>query len=286
MGHIIDAARCTYLLQQQLIAADNIHCHYQFRPAALTSSDDYIEITSDESSVRANLLVAADGANSWVRQQAKIFAPQQDYNQLGIVATIESTQSHRDTAWQRFLNTGPIAVLPLAEGRSSIVWSVDTALGRELLAKSATDFAAAVQEALGQRLGDITIASTPVGFPLRSQQAERYYRHRLALVGDAAHSIHPLAGQGANLGFKDVSALVQQLTQVATVEWGDTSLLARYQRARQTDNQQTDLLMTTLHHVFRNESPMWQMLRGRGMNWVGATLPIKQLLARQAMGQD
>ena len=313
LGYLIDSQECTRLLQSQLAAAVNIHTFYEFSARSLSfGSDDRsspldlgidnafaVELRSDKEVLRAPLVVAADGNRSWVRQQAKIMSSEHDYQQRGIVVRIRSELSHQDTAWQRFLATGPVAALPLADNQSSIVWSANLALAEELMAMSDKDFEVALTDALETRLGKVQVLSKRMSFPLKSQKAERYFKKGVVLIGDAAHSIHPLAGQGANLGFKDAASLaqvladalennsdsrVQSVPKLDASHLGDLVLLERYQRARKLDNQQTDMMMSALHLAYQSNAPWWLGARSVGMNWIGSSITVKRLLAKQAMG--
>ena len=313
LGYLIDSQECISLLQSQLELAENIDTFYEFSAVSLNFScvdrarklnlgagDGFsAELRSDNKVLRAPLVVAADGNRSWVRQQAKIMSSGHDYQQRAIVLKIHTELSHQDTAWQRFLETGPVAVLPLADNQSSIVWSANLALAEELMALSDKEFEIALADALENRLGKVEVLSKRLTFPLKSQRAERYFKKGVVLIGDAAHSIHPLAGQGANLGFKDAASLVIVLTgaledilnssvkgspRLDTSNLGDLALLERYQRARKMDNQQTDMMMSALHLAYQSNAPWWLGARSLGMNWIGSSIAIKRLLARQAMG--
>lgn len=289
LGHLVDSQQCNWQLQQAIGFCNNISTFYEFQAQSLELGADGVSIHTSELCLQAPLVVGADGSRSWVRQQAKIFASGHDYQQRGIVAKISTELNHQDTAWQRFLSTGPLAVLPLAENQSSIVWSADNQRAEELLALSPEELQQAIAQALEYRLGDVSLLSKVVAFPLQSQQAEVYFKRGVVLIGDAAHSIHPLAGQGANLGFKDATALTAVLQQQLAAprgktELGELSVLQRFQRARRLDNQQTDLLMSTLHQVFKNDSPWFLSARGAGMNWLSSSVSLKELLVKQAMG--
>lgn len=288
LGFMVDAEVCSEVLQQALLSQANIHFKCDFHGTQIEFVNGYAELVGrqegQQQELRATLVIAADGAHSWVRSQSKILAPARPYLQRGIVAKISTEASHRDTAWQRFLSTGPIAVLPLAGNTSSIVWSADETLADRLLSLSEVEFAEQLEAALESRLGNVKVLTRPQAFPLQSQHAERYCQANLVLIGDAAHSIHPLAGQGANLGFKDVAALTSLLKDVAASQLGDYSLLSKYQRQRRLDNLQTDILMTTLQRAFQNNAPLWTLARGRGMRWLSANRGLKSLFAKQAMG--
>jgi len=284
LGWMVDAQKLSYELQQILRQHNQIQCFFELKLNQLECAGDEILLSDGEQVFTSRLAIAADGAHSWLRRQSQIFSNQMAYEQRGIVATISSSEPHQDCAWQRFLSTGPVAVLPLANGDSSIVWSVDTDFSDELMAMPDTDFEVALSKALDQRLGATQLRSPRQAFPLVSQSASAYVKARLALVGDAAHSIHPLAGQGANLGFKDIARLSQILLNEDVANIGDLKVLGRYERSRRKDNQQTDQLMTALHYVYQNDDPIWASIRGLGMNLINRSDRLRQLLANHAMG--
>lgn len=288
LGYMVDAQACTRALQAKAQSNDlaNLSCYFETQFDQLKLSRRGAELIGSQGHWRANLVVGADGARSWVRQQAKIFSNKHAYRQCGIVAKVRTSESHNDCAWQRFLTTGPVAVLPLHDNFSSIVWSADLPLADELMAMNDGEFRVALAQALEQRLGDVIEVGARQAFPLISQQAESYISQSLALVGDAAHSIHPLAGQGANLGFKDLRCLTDMLAQAGSDKLGEPDFLAAYQRKRQPDNLQSDWLMSALNAGFRSDSPWWLSLRGAGMKWLNSSQRIKELLAQQAMGID
>ncbi len=281
LGHMVDAISLTILLQASLDEQPQISVCYE-------QSIENLRLDSDSATLgefTAPLIVAADGVNSWCRTQAKIFANRSDYEQKGIVARIQTKRLHEDTAWQIFLNSGPIGLLPLAKNQCSIVWSADNHFADELLDLDDSGFAQALTKALQNRLGEVELLSQRQTFPLASMQAQTYFKHRLVLIGDAAHSIHPLAGQGANLGFKDIVALVEQLTLCQdSASLGDLAVLLRYQKSRKADNEQTDKLMSFLHKTYQNDADWWSALRGTGMNWISGSERLKSILAKQAMG--
>ncbi|MBX2847693.1 MAG: FAD-dependent monooxygenase [Acidiferrobacterales bacterium] len=281
LGYMVDANSLTMLLQQAVVAHSQITADYDCDTSELVLGPDFASVDN----YQAPLIVAADGVNSWCRQQAKIFANKFDYQQRSIVARIQPELSHQDTAWQIFLQSGPIGLLPLANNECSIVWSASNDLARTLMSLSDEQFSASLCEALQDRLGKIKLLSKRHWFPLHSVKAETYFKHRLALVGDAAHAIHPLAGQGANIGFKDIDGLVEQLITIKDPDnLGDLEVLSRYQQARKADNEQTDLMMSALNKAYQNNTAWWASLRGYGMNWISNSDRIKSLLAKQGMG--
>ena len=294
LGHMVDSVQCTQLLQQEIERTPEISTYYTAQPEAIKRLEP---LSAGESSVQlllryegcdqilqAPLIVAADGAKSWVRQEAKIFANHHRYQQHGIVAKVETQEQHQNTAWQRFLSAGPLAFLPVEDNQCSIVWTVDSSDGHELMALDKSDFENRLTLALGRKLGQVSLITKPIAFELMSQQAQHYFTHNIVLAGDAAHSIHPLAGQGANLGFKDIDALTRILCDEQVGALSNIRLLQAYQRERKPDNQQTDLMMSALHNVYQQEMPIWLGLRGVGMNLVDRSSTIKAWLVKQAVG--
>jgi len=287
LGHVVDSPMCNFHLQQALLDSD-VSCFFAAQVQDLTQGSPRSQLLFDyqgeQRTLSCNLLVAADGGRSWLRQKAKIFANHHSYQQQGIVATISTESSHQNCAWQVFLESGPLAILPLANNLSSIVWSADNERASELMSLSNADFEVRLSQALSRRLGSVCLKSDRKSFPLHSVQAERYFSANVVLIGDAAHSIHPMAGQGANLGFKDALALGELLRNSGVQASSTPSLLDKYQRQRQSDNQQTDALMTALHHTYRVNSPLFMMARGVGMNLLNRSTLMRNILATHAMG--
>ncbi len=241
----------------------------------------------------ADLVVAADGANSRLRQWVGLPTREWDYDQQAIVCTVKTSQSHRFTAWQRFSPTGPLAFLPLlTEGGDehfcSIVWSQDTEEARRLMALDDGAFVGELEQAIERELGVIESISRRFAFPLRQRHAKDYITTGFALVGDAAHTIHPLAGQGANLGYGDVRALLDELARArkAGLSASDDLVLARYQRRRKGENLTMMAAMEGFKQLFaRDELPL-RWLRNTGMRWLNQLGPVKNRIAAEAMGLD
>jgi 2-octaprenylphenol hydroxylase len=249
-------------------------------------------VLSDGTRVTAQLLVAADGANSALRQLLGVENPAGSYGQRGIVAHIAPGQPHQSTAWQRFLHTGPVALLPLEDGRCSLVWSCENALADELLALDDAAFSERLTEATEGALGALTCVSARVAFPLGYAHAQHYTGSRFALVGDAAHRVHPLAGQGVNLGLLDAAALAETLlARRAGIrpDAGDALVLRRYARWRRRDNELTLGMMNMLHRLFAGNPADSETglakLAGRGLAVVNGIEPLKQRFAEHAMGR-
>ncbi|HEX7028398.1 MAG TPA: UbiH/UbiF/VisC/COQ6 family ubiquinone biosynthesis hydroxylase [Gammaproteobacteria bacterium] len=243
---------------------------------------------SDGRRLAGQLLIGVDGANSRVRQLAGIRAQTHSYRQQGVVAVVGTELSHRATAWQRFLPTGPLAFLPLADGRCSIVWSTGEARANELLSLEEAAFCKALGEASEYKLGEIISPGPRAAFPLQYLQAGQYTLPRLALAGDAAHVVHPLAGQGVNLGFRDAAKLVEQL-QVAHYrrqDLGAVKHLRRYERSRKADNRPMGLALDGLKYLFAAQSIPAVAARRFGLRTVDNFQPLKSFFMRQAMGLD
>lgn len=242
---------------------------------------------NDGRRVAARLVVGADGRDSWVRAQAGIATSGWEYDQQAIVANVSLTEPHRETAWQRFLPTGPLAFLPLADGRCSIVWSARSERARELMALDDTAFLKALEEASERRLGALTAIGRRAAFPLRLQHADQYVRPRLALIGDAAHAVHPLAGQGVNLGFLDAAQLADSLgeAQAQGRDIGGLWALRRYERARRGDNLRMLAAMDGFKRLFSNDQPLLVAARNAGLAAADRLTPLKRLFMEQALGQ-
>lgn len=236
--------------------------------------------------LRARLLVGADGAASRVRGLAGIAIGVRDYRQTAVVAVVSTEHAHQQTAWQRFLPTGPLAFLPLRDGRSSIVWSTTPQEAEALCAVDAEAFMQRLGDAFAQRLGRITAVDERARFPLRRQHAKQYVAERLALVGDAAHVIHPLAGQGVNLGLLDAATLAEVVLAVhaAGRDVGLQTHLRRYERWRHADNRVMQLAMDGFKDLFGSNAPPVRLLRNAGLGLVDRAGPLKQMLTRHAMG--
>ncbi|HWW22006.1 MAG TPA: FAD-dependent monooxygenase [Steroidobacteraceae bacterium] len=234
----------------------------------------------------ARLVVGADGSQSVVRASAGLSARTLDYRQLAIVATVRTSQSHENTAWQRFLRTGPLALLPLFDGHSSIVWSVDQGPARELLDLSEQAFNERLTAASDEVLGSARVVSQRISFPLRSLAARSYVAPRCALVGDAAHVVHPLAGQGANLGLLDAAALCEVIADAIAEreDPGALRALRRYEQQRRTHNLMMDSAMSAFRAGFAASVGPAALLVNTALGAVNRSGALKRLFARQALG--
>lgn len=292
LGHIIENRFITAALLEALDRRPGLSLFAGARLADLDLSDPGCVVLQTESGDRlaARLLVAADGALSPVRKLAGFRTREWDYGHKALVATVATERPHQACAYQRFLATGPLAFLPLPEsdGRHycSIVWSAEDARADELAGFDDDSFCETLGAALEYRLGRVIDSSDRFCFPLRQRHAVDYVRHRVALVGDAAHTIHPLAGQGINLGLKDVEALSAEL--LAAVgrggDPGDLETLGRYQRRRKGENLLMMAAMDGFKRLFGERRLPLRWLRNQGMQWVARSGPLKHRLMRHAMG--
>jgi 2-octaprenylphenol hydroxylase len=292
LGHIVE----NRLLQTALLQCVAKHRNVQvFNPVSVTTfarAADRLEISlEDGRTLQAELLVAADGANSRVREWAGLRLREWDYGQHALVATVATELPHRQMARQIFRREGPLAFLPLPDSADaqrfcSIVWSTTPVEAQSLLAASDTEFRARLAQAFEYRLGAIDESSRRFAFPLRARHALDYVAPGIALIGDAAHTIHPLAGQGINLGLLDAQALAAEIRRATArgLGAGAASALARYQRQRKGDNIATLATMEGFKRLFGANNLPLRLLRNRGLQWVDRNAPLKRLLIRQAMG--
>jgi ubiquinone biosynthesis UbiH/UbiF/VisC/COQ6 family hydroxylase len=238
--------------------------------------------------LHTRLLVGADGADSWVREQLRLTTTGREYGQSALVAHVSCERSHERTAWQCFTRGGPVALLPLADGRCSLVWSCPEAEARELAALPDDEFGARLTAATGSVLGTLRPTTRRLAFPLAARHTHRYTGPRFALIGDAAHQIHPLAGQGINLGLRDAAVLADTLAShlhgTRLADPGDALVLRRYERARKGDNLLTMGAMEGLHRMFTSDSSALTRLATAALGAVDRLPAVKRLLTDQATG--
>ncbi|OGA53704.1 MAG: ubiquinone biosynthesis protein UbiH [Betaproteobacteria bacterium RIFCSPLOWO2_12_FULL_62_13] len=272
-------------LWQGLHHADHVRVFSPARCAAMAWEPAAIVLRlEDGTELTAKLVVGADGADSWVRAQAGISAVPRDYGQLGVVANFATGRPHRGTAFQWFRRGGVLALLPLPGNRASLVWSTAEAHGRELLGLAADELQAQVESASHEALGALELITPPAAFPLQLQRVARLVQPRLALAGDAAHNVHPLAGQGVNLGLRDARELAAVLRERgAQADCGDYFLLRRYERARREDILALQLTTDGLQKLFGSDVVWLAMARNLGLRLVNLQPPLKNLLVRRAV---
>jgi 2-octaprenylphenol hydroxylase len=247
---------------------------------------DWVTVETDSGPLNARLAIGADGAKSAVRQSVGLTAEISDYDETAIVATINTEKPHESTAWQRFMRDGTLAFLPVADGAVSIVWSADTPLAQSLLAMPPADFERELNRASAEVRGTTRLVSERYPFPLRRLGAHRYVAHRCALVGDAAHVVHPLAGQGVNLGFMDAAALAELIIQASREKEdpGAMRILRRYERWRKSDVAIMSAAVTAFDRFLAHGSGPISRLAQRGLGWVNGSPELKRLFVGRALG--
>jgi 2-octaprenylphenol hydroxylase len=286
LGHIVenDIIRFALIkaLEQQSSATLMFDTEYQ--QIHQGESDVFITLKSGEPII-AKLLVAADGANSAIRKQFNMALSFKDYDHHALVATVKTKESHGNTARQVFLPTGPLAFLPLSDEHThSIVWSTSPNHCDELLAMDDTAFNKAVMAAIDGQCGLCEVQSKRVAFPLKMRYAQQWVNGNVVLMGDAAHTIHPLAGLGMNLGLKDAAYLIELLSN-ETKEFASTRTLRDYERTRKLDAQKHIAMMQGLKELFEGANPVKKLIRGVGLSLVDNLGPIKHLFVKEAIGK-
>lgn len=287
LGHIVENGLIQSVLYDRLLQDGELTMIIPAGIESIRTEDESISISLDDGRrLEARLLVGADGAGSRIRAMCGIDVDSYDYGQSGLVTTISTETHHREIARQRFLPGGPLALLPLADGRCSIVWSQPIAEADRRLALDEQAFRAELSEASDHLLGQVTACGERAAFPLRRQHARTYIAPRVALIGDAAHVIHPLAGQGANLGFLDAATLAEEIERAhrSDRDIGGQGALRRYERRRKGDNLLMQSAMDGFHVLFGSASPLLALPRSAGFNFVDAMPPLKQLFMQRAMG--
>lgn len=286
LGHIVENNLVQWTLWQAL-EAEGVRRLCPARVGGFEVREDRVQLELDDGeTLSARLLVAADGAGSPLRQRAGIATRGRDYAQRAVVAHVSTERPHQQTAWQRFLPAGPLALLPLADGRSSVVWSLPQAEAQRVLALDDRAFLDELGIASDFRLGRITATTRRAAFPLKLQLAERYQAERFVLLGDAAHAVHPLAGQGVNLGLRDVIELRDTLVAArgAGRDIAAEHVLRRYARRRHSADTLDALGFDALSRVFAWQSPGLVAARGLGVRLLDGVTPLKRRMARHAAG--
>jgi 2-octaprenylphenol hydroxylase len=288
LGHIVENRLIQHALWRALEAEPHITLRCPAQVAATEVDDDRRTLVlADDSRIAARLVVAADGGDSALRRMAGIETRDRDYGQRAIVAHVATERPHEDTAWQRFLPGATLAFLPLSDGRSSIVWSVPEAEASRLLTLDDGAFCAALGAAFDFRLGVIQGATARAAFPLRLKLAEHYLAPRFTLIGDAAHVVHPLAGQGVNLGLRDADELARVLVEArdAKRDFAGSTALRQFERRRRSDNALSAHAFDAIQRVFASEAMPLAALRGAALTVVDRVGPLKRLFAAHAAGR-
>ncbi len=244
-----------------------------------------VELASGKT-LTAKLLIGCDGRKSQVAARAGIKRSGHDYNQTSLVCAIKHELAHNNTAHQFFMPSGPLAILPLNDNCSSIVWTETTERAAEISEMNDADYMACLRPCFGDFLGEISLKGGRFSYPLNLTLAERFMDHRVALVGDAAHGVHPLAGQGLNLGLRDIAALTEVLANAARrgEDIGTVNVLQRFQQWRRFDTSASVISTDTVNKLFSNDNPLLRTVRDLGLGVVNATPNLRRGLIRQAAG--
>jgi 2-octaprenylphenol hydroxylase len=286
LGHVVPNAAVQAALWQALTEYPSVTLHTEVTLEALSQQSSYVTLTlSNQDTLQARLVIGADGAFSQVRALAHIPLDTHAYGQAAIVGCVRTEKSHEDACWQRYTQTGPVAFLAMRDNLSSLAWYVPEADLADYLSLPDEDFAQALTEASDGRLGEITWVGPRAGFPLVRRHAQKYVAGSVVLVGDAAHTIHPQAGQGVNLGFLDVVALTNVLSEAkqAGMPWYAESVLRRYVRRRYADNVLVQRAMDGFDALFAHDFPWKRPLR-QGVLTMGANFaPARILLTELAL---
>lgn len=288
MGYIVEQKVVETALESVLNNSNSIICYRPARAKSVETRGDKIYLGLDDGrQLSASLLVAADGQSSTIRRLAGINFKTKDYHQHALACVVETELPHQQIACQKFLSHGPLAFLPMAkDNQCGIVWSTTPAQAAELKAMDEKIFNKTLADAFSYHAGEIIKTGPRVTFPLARAQAENYCHPRLALVGDAAHRIHPLAGQGANLGLLDIACLAQVLIQATSKgrDIGALSVLRKYERWRKGENSSMMMTMEGFKYLFENKTATVSWLRNVGMDMFDSLQPVKLGVMKQAMG--
>ncbi len=286
LGHIVEDVLCRDRIWQALRGTP-VKVSFGARISSVEPGDRAVRVATEAGeTIAATVLIAADGGASPIRERLKYPVTEFSYGQRAVVTHVATERGHGETAWQRFLPDGPVAFLPLLDGRSSVVWSTGTGHAESLCQASEEDFLGELETAGGGALGRILSASRRASFPLRAIHADRYCRARVALVGDAAHTVHPLAGQGMNLGLLDAAVLAEEILAALgrDEDPGDLRVLRRYERRRKGENLKMLLALDGLHRLFRLSAPVMPRLRSLGLSAVDFVPLLKGLFMNEALG--
>jgi 2-octaprenyl-6-methoxyphenol hydroxylase len=284
LGQVMTARELGQTLNQQLQKMNSLALFCPAQVTALKQHTDHVEVSLDNGdSIRTRLLVAADGRESTIRQLLKLGAWQQEYQQTAVTANISTDKPHQGWAYERFTDTGPMALLPMSDNRSSLVWTVRSGEEQNLLALTDKDFLDRLQQRFGYRAGRFTRVGQRHSHPLILMQSDMPVQPRIVFVGNAAHSLHPIAGQGFNLGLRDVAVLADCLVDAGD-DCGRMDLLQRYQNWRQKDQDQVVNATDKLVRLFSNDIGLLGHLRGAGLALLDTLPPAKRLLAERSMG--
>ncbi|NJN46150.1 MAG: 2-octaprenyl-6-methoxyphenyl hydroxylase [Candidatus Competibacteraceae bacterium] len=290
LGYVVEARALGTALASRLAELDNVEllCPASLETLTIQPDTARAEVRWQDrlSSCTARLIVAADGARSRVRQQLGIDAVQWDYGQTAIVANVTPQYEHHNVAFERFTDSGPVALLPMSENRCAVVCTIENSDKDTLLAFDDAAFLAFLQSRFGERLGRFQRAGRRQAYPLLMLKAREHTRPRVAVIGNAAHTLHPIAGQGFNVGMRDVAVLAEVIAdaQHAGQDFGSVGVLTRYDEWRRWDQRQAVAFTDGLARLFSNPLPPLRHIRNLGLLAFDLLPPVKRLLTRRTMG--
>ena len=290
LGHVVVARGLEQSIAEAMAEAEAITAFQPARILSLKAGPESILVSlrsgNQDRVISARLVVAADGGNSTVRSLLSIPQTVKDYQQTAVVTEVTTSKDHQGTAFERFTRSGPLALLPLGPKRCSVVWTLNSEDAEEVLREGESEFVAQLQDAFGHWLGTLTLARKPQGFPLKLIRAEQMTDDRVILIGNAMHTIHPVAGQGFNLGLRDAAVLAERIAARHRLgeDIGDAGFLAQYAAARKSDLATVIRFTDSLIRIFSNELPPLVALRNLALLTFDRLPFAKRLLARRAMG--
>lgn len=287
LGYMIESQRLKQAIYDHTLSCQEIVWHAPHRVRELQRTPDCVTARLDDGhTIKAALCAAADGRHSQIRKEAGIQTTLWAYPQISIVCQIEHTLPHQGRAYERFLPGGPFAVLPMKGNRSAVVWTEKAEIAPSFLGLPEERFNQELQRRFGNALGDIHIVGTRMSYPLEALIAHSYTDKRLALIGDAAHVVHPVAGQGLNMGLRDVAALSEVILDAKRLglDIGSATVLEQYQRWRRFDNITLTAVTDGLVRLFSNKSKVLKVFRGLGLGFVQRFPPAKRFFMKHAMG--
>ena len=291
IGYVVPARSIGQVLETALAGATDVErfCPAQVTGVERSAADVRVQVRQDRAhfTLHGRLLVAADGADSFVRKHFGITSLERDYGQSAIVTNITPQLPHRNIAYERFTDSGPLALLPMTEQRCAVVWTVASGQVDAVMQLSDADFLAQLQERFGQRLGRLQHVGRRQAWPLRLLQAKESVQERVALIGNAVHTLHPIAGQGFNLGARDVAVLAEVLVDAVRngEDPGALAVLERYATWRRHDHRNVTVFTDGLARLFSLSLPALGLLRGAGLLAFDLLPPAKRLLTRLTMGR-
>ena len=291
LGYVVESRVVGDVLQHEMQHHKNITLYCPATIEQLDCQPEQVAVSvgyqTKNIPLKAKLLILADGLNSQTRASLGIQINQRSYAQTAIIANIKTQKAHQNIAYERFTDSGPLALLPLSQARCSLVWTARDDQVADIMAMSDSVFAAALQQRFGQRLGKITQVGHRTAYPLVRMSINNdtlAHQNRVALIGNAAHGVHPVAGQGFNLGLRDISALAELISADQQADPGAEQLLARYWQWRQADIKQVTQITDGLITLFSNQTKALAVLRSSGLLMTDIIAPLKHIIAHEAMG--